>query len=223
MKALIIEDDKDISRSITYFLKEKNIISDCAFDGELGLNKASSQKYDFIILDYNLPGLSGLEIIKELRKEKNSIPIIITTIRSEIDDKIKLLESGADDYVIKPFSFNELLARIKAVTRRPKQIKASYLKIKNIKLYPDKFIAQKNGKNIKLRAKEFSLLEYLLNNRGSYVTRQDIMENVWDENADPFSNTIEVHIMKLRKKIEDNNNRLIYTLSNRGYKIDEKE
>lgn len=223
MKGLLIEDDKVIADSLLNFLKEKNILLDYTADGAIGLDMALSRNYEIIILDYNLPNLNGLEITKKLRAKKNNTPIIMLSVRSELEDKLSLLNSGVDDYITKPFSLSELCARIKAVTRRPLQIRDSVLKIKDIKLYPDKFIVKKGNKNIKLKAKEFSLLEYFLKNQGAYLSRQDIMENVWDENADPFSNTIEVHIMKLRKKIEDEDNKYIFTMANRGYKIDVSE
>jgi len=223
MKALLIEDDEVITKSLVSFLKEKNIILDSASDGGKGLMMAQSEIYDIIILDYNLPTTDGFEITRKLRSKKINTPIIMITVRSELDDKLKLFEGGVDDYLTKPFSLCELLARIKTITRRPAEIKENYLKIKDLKLYPDKFVVKKNNKSIRLKAKEFSLLEYLMNNKGAYVSRQDIMEHVWDENADPFSNTIEVHIMKLRKKIEDSKNKYIFTLANRGYKIDEEE
>ncbi|HZJ41520.1 MAG TPA: response regulator transcription factor [Patescibacteria group bacterium] len=223
MKALLIEDDKVITNSLISFLKEKNIILDSAIDGGLGLMMAQTINYDIIILDYNLPTLNGWEITKKLRSQKINTPIIMVTVRSELDDKLKLLEEGVDDYLTKPFSLCELLARIKAVTRRPAEIKEKFLKVSDLKLYPDKFIVKRGTKNLKLKAKEFSLLEYLMINQGAYVSRQDIMEHVWDENADPFSNTIEVHIMKLRKKIDDQKNKFIYTMPNRGYKIDIEE
>ncbi len=220
MKGLLIEDDKVIADTLLKFLKEKNILLDFSDDGKTGLNMALSRNYEFILLDYNLPGANGLEITKKLREKKNNTPIIMISVRHELEDKLSLLDSGVDDYITKPFSLSELCARIKAVTRRPLQLRDSVLKIKDISLYPDKFIVKKGRKNIKLKAKEFSLLEYLLKNKGAYLSRQDIMENVWDENADPFSNTIEVHIMKLRKRIEDNKSKYIFTMPNRGYKID---
>lgn len=223
MKGLLIEDDKTIADSLLTFLKEKNILLDYASDGTIGLDMALSRNYEIIILDYNLPGLNGFEITKKLRAKKNNTPIIMLSVRSELEDKLNLLNVGVDDYITKPFSLSELCARIKAVTRRPLQLRDSVLKIKDISLYPDKFIVKKGNKNIKLKAKEFSLLEYFLKNQGAYLSRQDIMENVWDENADPFSNTIEVHIMKLRKKIEDEDNKYIFTMANRGYKIDVNE
>lgn len=223
MKALLIEDDESIAKSLVLFLKEKNIILDVSNRGDFGLDMALNKTYDVIILDYNLPHLNGLEITQKIRKERNYVPIIMISIRSELDDKINLLDAGVDDYLTKPFSLCELLARIKSVTRRPPQIKDNFLKIKDLKLYPDKFSVKKGDKNLRLKAKEFSLLEYLMNNKGAYMSRQDIMEHVWDENADPFSNTIEVHIMKLRKKIESKKDRFIFTLANRGYKIDDQE
>ena len=223
MKALLIEDDQDIARSIASFLKEKNVVLDVAHDGDKGLMLALVHDYDVILLDYNLPQISGREIIERLRQEKKQTPIIMITVRSDLDDKIDLLDSGADDYLTKPFSLCELFSRIKAITRRPPALKDSRLAIKNLEVYPEKFLVTKNGKGIKMRAKEFALLSYLLENKGYYLSRQDIMEHVWDENADPFSNTIEVHIMKLRKKIESKRDRFIFTMSNRGYKIDEKE
>lgn len=223
MKILLVEDDLEISKALASFLKAKNIILDFAQDGQRGLDLALTNIYDLILLDYNLPEISGKEIIQKIRQEKINTPIIITTVRSELDDKIDLLEIGADDYLTKPFSLCELLARIKAVLRRPANIQANKLKIKNLEIFPDKFLVTKGGKAIKLRAKEFCLLHYLMTKKGYFLSRQDIMEHVWDENADPFSNTIEVHIMKLRKKIETKKEHFIFTLSNRGYKIDEKE
>lgn len=223
MRILLIEDDLEITKSLTSFLKAKNVVTDLASDGEHGLRLALTNKYDAILLDFNLPKLNGQEIIEKIRQENNMTPVIMITVRSELDDKINLLNAGADDYLIKPFSLCELWARIKAVTRRPTEIKPNSLKIKNIELYPDKFMVQKNGHSLKLRAKEFALLAYLLENQGSFVSRQDIMEHVWDVNANPFSNTIEVHIMKLRKKLESSREKFIFTLSNRGYKIDERE
>lgn len=223
MRILLIEDDQEIAKSLRTFLKAKNVLTDLAHDGEHGLRLALTNNYAAILLDYNLPKLGGLEIIEKIRQEGNMTPVIMITIRSELDDKIKLLNAGVDDYLTKPFSLCELWARIKAITRRPPAIKPNCLKLKNIELYPEKFIVKKNGHAIKLRAKEFALLTYLLENQGCFVSRQDIMEHVWDVNANPFSNTIEVHIMKLRKKLESRREKFIFTLSNRGYKIDEKE
>lgn len=145
------------------------------------------------------------------------------TVETSDKHKIDLLNLGADDYLNKPFLINELLARIKAVSRRPKLIRDEVIKVKNLELDLNRLIVKKDGKLIKLRSKEFSLLAYLMKNKGYVMSRQDIMENVWDENADPFSNTIEVHIMKLRQKLENKKDTFIFTYANRGYKLDEHE
>jgi DNA-binding response OmpR family regulator len=222
MKILIIEDDPHISRSLASFLKSQSIVFDIAVDGERGLFLARVNNYDLILLDYNLPKLSGKEIITKIRTEGQMTPIIMLTVRGELEDKINILEIGADDYLIKPFSLTELLARIKAVLRRPAKLETKKLICKNLELDATCFKVTRNGRSIPLRTKEFTLLEYLLRNKGSVISRQEIMEHVWDENADPFSNTIEVHMMNLRRKIETKKERFIFTIPNRGYKIDEK-
>jgi len=222
MKVLLIEDDEQVARSLKPLLKEKNIILDWVSDGEKGLQTALLDEYDLILLDYNLPTINGRQIIEKIRQEKKATPIIMLTVRGEVEDKVDLLNIGADDYLTKPYSFCELLARIKAIARRPLILTEKQLKVKDLELFPEKFLVRRRGKSIRLRAKEFALLEYLMIKKGYYVSRQDIMDHVWDINADPFSNTIEVHIMKLRKKIENKRDHFIFTMPNRGYKIDER-
>jgi len=222
MKVLLIDDEEQIANTLKPLLKEKNIILDWAGDGEQGLQIALLNEYDLILLDYNLPTLNGRQIIEKIRAEKKTLPIIMLSVRTEIADKVDILNLGADDYLTKPYSFCELLARITAISRRPSALKSSRLNVKNLELFPEKFLVRRNGQNIRLRAKEFALLEYLMTKKGYFVSRQEIMEHVWDENADPFSNTIEVHIMKLRKKIENKRHHFIFTVPNRGYKIDDK-
>jgi len=221
MRLLLIEDDENLLRSLGLALKSEGYAVDLAADGERGYFLAGTNSYDLIVLDYNLPDLNGREIIEKLRRDKIDTPMLMLTVRSELDDKIKSLEAGADDYLTKPFALPELLARIKSLVRRPQTWQGRVLTCQNISLDPDKFLVTKNTKAIKLSAKEFSLLEYLLRNKGRIVSRQDIMEHVWDENADPFSNTIEVHIRSLRHKLGDEKHRLIATFSRRGYRIDE--
>jgi DNA-binding response OmpR family regulator len=222
MKILIIEDDSNISSSLASFFKSQSIVFDIADEGERGLFLARVNNYDLILLDYNLPQLSGKEIITRLRAEGKATPIIMLTVRGELEDKINILGIGADDYLIKPFSLTELLARIRAVLRRPPNLENKKLICKNLEVDPISFNVTRNGRQILLRTKEFTLLEYLLRNKGAVVSRQEIMEHVWDENADPFSNTIEVHMMNLRRKIETKKDRFIFTIPNRGYKLDEK-
>jgi DNA-binding response OmpR family regulator len=223
MRLLLIEDDDNIVRSLATALKNAGYAVDIASDGERGYFLARTNEYRLIVMDYNLPQLDGREIVQKIRAEGLSVPILMLTVRSELSDKVDLLTLGVDDYLAKPFAFSELLARIKAISRRPRNWQGNVLKFQDLELDPDKFVVTKNGRRIILPSKEFSLLEYLLRNQGRILPRQEIMEHVWDENADPFSNTIEVHIMNLRKKLETGNKQLIFTVSNRGYKIDDRK
>jgi len=222
MRLLMVEDDNNIVHALLPALKTENYTVDVANDGAHGYFLASTNTYDLIILDYNLPGLNGREIIKKLRDENFSVPILMLTVHNELHDKVDLLTLGADDYLTKPFALSEFLARLKVILRRPPAWQGHTLKISNLELDPDKFLVTKNGRRIVLSSKEFSLLEYLLRNRGLILSRQNIMEHVWDENADPFSNTIEVHIGNLRRKLETTEQKFIFTVPNRGYKIDNK-
>jgi len=223
MRLLLIEDDEEITNLLASALKAANYAVDIATDGERGYFLAATNNYDLINLDYNLPKLNGREIIERIRTEEIKVPIIMLTIHSELADKVDLLTLGADDYLAKPFALSELLARIKAILRRPDSWQNRLLKLNGLELDPDKFLVTKNGERIALSAKEFTLLEYLLQNKGRILPRQEIMEHVWDENANPFSNTIEVHIRNLRRKLETDDQKFIFTVSNRGYKIDEKK
>lgn len=220
MRLLLIEDDKEIAHLLSIALKSLCFAIDTVEDGRKGLNLALINNYDLIITDYNLPILSGREIIESIRSENKSTPILVLSVRSEIDDRVDLLNLGADDYLTKPFTLSELLARVKALLRRPQNLKDKILKINDLEIFPDRFLVIKKGKRIALSSKEFALLQYLVENKGEIMSRQEIMEHVWDDDADPFSNTIEVHIMNLRKKIETSSHPLIFTISNRGYKID---
>jgi DNA-binding response OmpR family regulator len=222
MRILLIEDDNNISRPLGLALKAANFAVDTASDGEKGYFAAQTNNYSLIILDYNLPGLDGREIIRRLRSERINTPILVLTVRSEINDKVELLGLGADDYLAKPFVVAELLARSRALMRRPETYAGNILRLGNLELDPDKFLVSQDGSRVFLSSKEFALLEYLMKNKGRILSHQEIMENVWDENADPFSNTIEVHISNLRRKLESDGHKLIFTFSNRGYKIDEK-
>jgi len=220
MALLLIEDDQSIILSLTIALNNAGFEVDSANDGLKGLELAKTGKYDLILLDCNLPGRTGFEIVKELRDSNIFTPIIILTVLGEINNKIELFNLGSDDYLTKPFALAELLARIRALLRRPRNLQGGSIKIGNLELDHDKFRLTKKGRFIPLSVKEFSLLEYLMINQGRYLSRQKIMEKIWDENADPFSNTIEVHIMNLRKKIETKKEHYIFTATGRGYKID---
>jgi DNA-binding response OmpR family regulator len=220
MSLLLVEDDPNIVLSLSLALTNAGFTVDSASDGREGFDLARNNKYEAILLDCNLPRLSGFEIVKKLRAEKCFTPIIILTVLNELNDKLELFNLGADDYLIKPFAISELLARLKALLRRPRNVQGEILKVGNLELDPDKFLVTKNGLRIPLSSREFSLLEFLMVNKGNFLSRQTILEKVWDENADPFSNTVEVHIMNIRKKLETGSEHYIFTASNRGYKVD---
>jgi len=206
--------------SLSLALNNAGFKVESASDGLEGLDLARFNKYELILLDCNLPRLSGFEIVNRLRAGKIATPIIILTVLGELNDKIELFNLGADDYLTKPFAFSELLVRIKALLRRPLNLCGEILRVGNLELDPDKFLVVKNGIRVPLSSREFSLLEYLMANKGKFISRQKIMDEVWDEEADPFSNTVEVHIMNIRRKLETENEHYIFTANNRGYKVD---
>ena len=220
MRILIIEDEVNISKFLKKNLETECFVVDVIADGENGSYAARTNDYDAIILDNILPKKLGTEICSELRNAGKTLPILMLSVKSETADKVNLLNLGADDYLTKPFSFDELLARLNALLRRPKQVQNQVLEIKNLKLDCHNHLVFRDGKIIPLSRKEFMLLEYLIKNQGNVLTRRMIMEHVWDMNADPFSNTIESHIVSLRKKIEPAGSiKLILTIPGMGYKI----
>lgn len=224
MKILVVEDEKGIRESIKSSLEGEYFSVDVAEDGEAGSILARSNDYDLIILDYILPKKLGLEICREIRSRKKTVPIIILSVMSEPHKKVTMLNCGADDYLTKPFSFEELLARIRALLRRPAEIKSEILKINNLILNTIQHVVTLNGQEVYLTRKEFELLEYLMRNQGKVLSRGVLMEHVWDMNADPFSNTIETHILNLRRKIDiDSENKLIHTLPGSGYRMVSKK
>jgi heavy metal response regulator len=225
MRLLLVEDDTGTSRFIRKGLQEKGYTVDVAFDGEEGLHLALSQSYDLIIMDVMLPEMSGFEAIKAVRKKGLSTPVIFLTARDAKEDIVHGLEMGADDYLIKPFSFPELLARIKAVLRRgQKDIELANLLVGDLSLSVINRSARRGGRDIELSAKEFALLEYLMRNAGQILTRTMILEQVWGYAFDTSSNIIDVHINRLRIKIDrDFPLKLIHTIKGVGYVLtDEK-
>ncbi|MFA4999791.1 MAG: response regulator transcription factor [Patescibacteria group bacterium] len=220
MKILIIDDEK----AIVQFLKdglEANMYSvETAADGERGSFMARTGKYDLIILDYMLPKQNGAQVLKEIRQEKNHVPVIMLTVKSEIKDKEEVFALGADDYLTKPFLFDELLLRVRALLKRPAKIQSELFKIDNLTLNTRSQIVRRGGREIYLTRREFALLEYLMANRGQIMSRNQILEHVWDYNADPFSNSVETHLASLRRKINAEGQRnLIHTFNGRGYKM----
>lgn len=182
---------------------------------------ARINQYDLILIDINLPKKNGLQVIRELREKQKETYIIVVSAHISVDEKVLAFKYGADDYITKPFSYDELKARIQAILRRPSKMEPDILTLSNLSLDRNKKKAQRGNKVIYLTRKEFALLEYLLLNRGNVVSRSMIMEHVWNSESDPFSNTIEAHILNLRKKIElPRMDKLIHNVPGRGYKID---
>ena len=220
MRLLIVEDNKEISDFLKRSLENECFAVDVASDGEKGYFLALTNDYDLIILDYILPKKDGRQVCEEIRKAGKTIPILVLSVRSEIPTKVDILNIGADDYLTKPYSFEELLARIKALLRRPRQIEREVLEIDDLILDTKRHLVKRCKKEIYLSRKQFMLLEYLMKNQGMVLSRGMIMEHVWDMEGDLFSNTIETHISTLRRKIESPRKRkLIYTVPGRGYKI----
>ena len=219
MRILLVEDDTGASRFIRKGLQEKGYAIDVAFDGEEGLHCATLQAYDLIILDIMLPEMSGFEVLKGIRKKGILTPVIFLTARDEKEDVVHGLELGADDYLIKPFSFSELLARIKAVLRRgQKDLELSKLTVADLSLNLINRTAIRGDKVIELSSKEFRLLEYLMQNADQILTRTMILDQVWGYDFDPSTNIIDVHINRLRNKIDkDFPHKLIHTIKGVGY------
>lgn len=219
MKILIIEDDSSIRNILRLSLEAKGFVIDEAEDGEIGSYLARTNSYDVILLDNVLPKKMGGHICKEVRESGITTPIIILSGKQEVLTKIQFLNTGADDYITKPFSFDELLARINANLRRPTGLKQNILKIKDLEINFSAQTIKINRQNIYLTRKEFSLLEYLATHKDIVVSRGQILEHVWDMSVDPFSNTIETHIMNLRRKLKDVKRNLITSIPGRGYKF----
>lgn len=215
-----MEDDKIFADSLKANLQSEYFVVDVAGDGERGLFCAMTNEYNVIILDKILPKKDGLEVCQEIRRNNRTTPIIMLSIKSEVPIKVDLLNAGADDYMTKPFSFEELLARVKAILRRPARIQGEVLKVGDLILDSQKCQVTKNRKAVHLTRKEFNLLAYLMRNEGMVMSRGKILDNVWDMEADPFSNTIEMHILSLRRKLEmPKKEKIIHTVSGVGYKL----
>ncbi len=220
MRILIIEDEKKVASFIKKGLEEEYYAADIASDGKEGLKLAENEDYDLIIMDIMLPFIDGMTLTRELRKRKIPTPILMLTIRDSTDSKIEGLDAGADDYLTKPFAFEELLARIRALLRRNEKAKVSTLKVKGITLDLISHRVIKDGIEIILTQKEFSILEYLLRNKNKVVSRTKLVEHVYDYHFDTETNIIDVFINKLRTKIEPGSaTPLIHTIRGVGYII----
>ena len=220
MRVLIIEDDHKIANSVRKGLQNQSYAVDVCYEGIEGLNTAKNTDYDLIILDRMLPGMDGLEILTTLRKEGNHTPVLLLTAKDHVLERAAGLNAGADDYLVKPFAFVELIARVRALLRRPQQAQDVKLTYKDVVLDPDTFSVTRSGKQIVLSQKEFALLEYLMNNPGRGLSKEAIMEHVWNYDSDILPNTVEVYIGYLRTKIDkpfSKSPTLIHTRRGFGY------
>ena len=224
MRALLIEDDTEVACYVSKGLKEQGYTVDVADDGRDGLGLASTESYDVMIVDRMLPKLDGLSILKSIRAAENHTPVIILSALGEVDDRVKGLQSGGDDYLVKPFSFSELLARIEALIRRSDvatDATVTTLEVGDLKMDLLSRKVTRDGHKVDLQSREFKLLEYLVKHQGQVVTRTMLLENVWNYHFDPQTNVIDVHISRLRSKIDKEfDHPLIRTVRGAGYVIE---
>lgn len=219
MRILIVEDNKKLAEYITQMFEEEGYAVDSAGDGETGERMAGGGAYDAVILDVMLPVKDGISVCKDLRADDMNAPILMLTARGDIDDRVLGLDSGADDYLVKPFEMKELLARTRALLRRPQEKFIGVLTVQDLTLDPTKHIVTKKNKAISLTQKEYSILEYLMRNADTVVTREQLLEHCWDFAYSAFSNITDVYIRQLRKKLKDTNEHYIQTIRGVGYKF----
>ncbi|OGG20086.1 DNA-binding response regulator [Candidatus Gottesmanbacteria bacterium RIFCSPHIGHO2_02_FULL_40_13] len=222
MKILVVEDEHKIANSLKKGLEQESYAVDVAFDGQEGYDFAISEEYDLIILDLLLPKMDGVEICLKLRKQQVHTPVLMLTAKGQISDKVNGLDAGADDYLTKPFAFKELLARLRALIRRPKNNTGTTLKIEDLTLNTSNYEVRRGSKLVKLSSKEYALLEYLMRHPEQVLTKKQIIDHIWNYDADVLPNTVEVFIGYLRNKMEKpfpDKSTLIQTVRGFGYKI----
>jgi heavy metal response regulator len=218
LRILIVEDEKKVANFVRKGLQEEGYVVDVAFDGEEGLALATETAYDIVILDIYLPKLDGLEALKRLRERRIRTPVLLLTVRATIEDKVLGLDSGADDYLTKPFAFQELLARVRALLRRHADANTSTLVVEDLTLDPVRRLVTRGDRRIDLSMKEFALLEYFMRNVGRVLTRTMIIEHVWNYDFDSGTNVVDVYINYLRRKVDTGRARkLIHTIRGSGY------
>lgn len=218
----MVEDEHKIANSIKKGLEQESYAVDVAYTGMDGFDLASTEDYDLIVLDILLPGMDGIEICKKLRGQGVHTPILMLTAKGQLEDKVEGLNAGADDYMTKPFAFEELLARIRALVRRPHTSQGTVLSIEDLSLNPVSFEVKRDGRKIRLSGKEFALLEYLLRHPNQILNKNQIIGHVWNYDADVLPNTVEVYIGYLRNKIDkpfSDKTSLIHTIRGFGYKL----
>jgi DNA-binding response OmpR family regulator len=220
MKILVVEDDRTVGQYVKRGLEEQRYHADLVADGMEGLRLASGGRYDLIVLDLRLPEMNGLEVLRTLRDRGNTTPILVLTAQDAVDFKVQALRSGADDYVTKPFSFEELLARVEALGRRPKEIRAQVLRVGDLELDMATREVSRAGERIDLTPKEYTVLEYLMRHTGRVMSRTLITEYAWDYHFDPGTNIVDVVINRLRKKVDSGHaQKLVHTVRGVGYVV----
>jgi len=218
----VVEDEYKIANSVKKGLEQEGYAVDVVYDGNEGCDMGSAEEYDVIILDLMLPGLDGVTLCKKLREDRNHTPILMLTAKGQTSDKVDGLNAGADDYLVKPFAFEELLARIRALTRRPVNGGQTILKVGDLELDTTAYEVKRVGKSVNLTRREFALLEYLMRNPGKIMTKDQIIAHVWDYDADVLPNTVEVYVGYLRRKIDNvfpKEKPIIHTVRGFGYKL----
>ncbi len=220
MKLLVVEDDKTVGQYVKRGLEEQQYIADWVTDGDEGLRLVSTVPYDLLILDLRLPGMTGLEVLRNLRARGLTLPVLVLTAQDSVEFKVDALRAGADDYVTKPFSFEELLARVEALSRRPKQLSARSLRVADLELDLESRDVRRGGTPIELTPKEFTVLEYLMRHTGRVMSRTLITEYAWDYHFDPGTNIVDVVINRLRKKVDAGfPGKLVHTVRGVGYVV----
>ncbi len=222
IRVLVVEDNPSIADFLTRGLREEGYFVTCAADGVEGSERLQTESWDVVLLDCWLPRADGLIVLKQFREQGGVTPVLMLTARDAIADRVRGLDSGADDYLCKPFSFDELLARIRSLCRRERRPASTLLSYADVRVDLSTQRSERNGKRLGLTAKEQSLLTYFMRNSGKVLTRESIYEHAWNASYDGLSNTLEVHVMDLRRKLEAHGPRLIFTLRGRGYTMSEK-
>jgi two-component system copper resistance phosphate regulon response regulator CusR len=217
IRILVIEDETEIADFLVRGLREEGFTVERAADGEEGWYHLKTGAWDVVLLDWWLPGPDGLTLLKRFRQADQSTPVLLLTARDAVPDRVRGLDNGADDYLCKPFAFDELLARIRVMARRHDRVQSTELSYQDVRIDLATHRAERGGKRLDMTAKEHALLVFFLRHPGEILTRTRIYEHVWEERYDGMSNTLEVHVMEVRKKLEAHGPRLIHTLRNRGY------
>ncbi|MGH7519135.1 MAG: response regulator [Gemmatimonadales bacterium] len=220
MKVLVIEDDRTVGQYVKRGLEEHRVHADLVDDGMEGLRLASGGLYDLLVLDLRLPGMTGLEVLRTLRDRGVTTPVLVLTAQDAVDFKVQALRMGADDYVTKPFAFEELLARVEALSRRPKELKSPVLRVADLELDTTTREVRRGGRAIELTPKEYAVLEYLMRHAGRVLSRTLITEYAWDYHFDPGTNIVDVVINRLRKKVDSaHEHKLLHTVRGVGYVV----